>query len=79
MIANTEKIILTKEDVKELTGYVFPKDQTKWLRNNGIIFLIGADGYPRASCAEVENKLTDSLHSVSKKKPEPNFEAISHG
>tara|TARA_B100001964_G_scaffold167909_1_gene184425 strand:+ start:4601 stop:4840 length:240 start_codon:yes stop_codon:yes gene_type:complete len=79
MIANTEKIILTKDDIKELTGYAFPKYQRKWLRDNGIIFLVGADGCPKVSCAEVENKLTDSKNTVTRKKAEPNFEALSNG
>ena len=69
-------IVMTKDEVKGLTGYRRKMEQIKWLRENGIVFLIGADGHPRVGNVEVENKLTDSNISVKKKAAQPNFEGL---
>ena len=70
---------LTKDAVKELTGYRRKSEQKRWLRENGIVFLVGADGHPRVGCAEIENKLTDRKNTVKRKNLEPNFEALING
>jgi hypothetical protein len=70
-------LLLTKSELIELTGFIKPKKQVEWLRDNGFPHLkIGRDNFPRISrkyfdqimgCEDVERK-PDS--------PEPNFEAL---
>lgn len=42
-------LLLTPEEVAELTGYVQPKRQITWLSANGWKFLIGGDGLPKVA------------------------------
>lgn len=38
---------LTREELAELTGYVQPAAQIRWLQKNGIHHTVRADGKPR--------------------------------
>ena len=71
-------MFLTKLQTQELTGYKIPSAQIRWLKENGFMFKIGADGYPRVLMAEIESQmLTDrksNRHFSVKEKP--NFEAL---
>ena len=58
-------MFLTRSEIEELTGYKTPATQTRWLQDNGFLFKIGADGYPRLLLTEVEYHMS---HSVSDKK-----------
>ena len=62
-------LALTRDEVHELSGYIKPGKQIEWLRNNGIRFYVGADGYPRVLRVVIENK-------PAEKKTEPDVEAL---
>jgi len=42
-------LILTQDQIKEVTGYVQQTSQAKWLRDNRFKFLIGGDGLIKLS------------------------------
>lgn len=37
---------LSRDEVRELTGYIRPADQIRWLRRQGLLFWINARGRP---------------------------------
>ena len=39
-------INLTAEEIRDITGLTMPRKQCAWLRENGFVFKIRADGYP---------------------------------
>ena len=47
MTAPAESLLLTPAEVADLTGYVKPSAQTRWLSETGIPFLVGGDGKPK--------------------------------
>ena len=47
-------MFLTREEIKQLTGYRIPSAQIRWLRSEEFKFKIAADGYPRVLKSEVE-------------------------
>ncbi len=50
-------MFLTKDQVREFTGYQNRPQQIAWLRANGYPFEIGGDGRPRVLTATVLAKL----------------------
>lgn len=40
-------LLLTREELAELTGYKRPGDQARWLAQQGIQHYMGADGRPK--------------------------------
>tara|TARA_B100001971_G_C18197782_1_gene542601 strand:+ start:93 stop:356 length:264 start_codon:yes stop_codon:yes gene_type:complete len=75
----TKKImIVSKADIKELSGFVKAKKQIEWLSQNNISYLIGGDSYPKVLVSEIERVM---LHGESrgKKNSEPDFEALKNG
>ncbi len=53
-------VLLSREQLVELTGYRRPSAMRRWLICEGIKFLIGADGWPKVHEAEIELILTKS-------------------
>lgn len=62
--------LLSKEFLKEWSGYRSPSRITEWLRENSIRFMIGADGWPRVMSVDVF-PVTKTL-----KRSEPNIAAL---
>lgn len=46
-------LLLTPDEIIDLTGYKLPKKQSQWLSRQGIIHMIGRDGKPRVNRAHV--------------------------
>ena len=71
-------MFLTRNETHELTGYKIPSAQIRWLQKNGILFRVGADGYPRVLMSEIEFQMLS--HTKSNKhfsvQETPNFEAL---
>lgn len=63
------RLILTREEIRDLTGYQRPSKQIAKLRAHGIRHLIAADGHPRVLRSEVESKQSQPRRA-------PNFEAL---
>jgi hypothetical protein len=66
-----DPIFLTPEQLQELTGYVQPAAQIRWLRKSGIQHYVRADGHPAVPLAAL-----DPRESPAKARFEPDFEAI---
>ena len=49
-------MLLTRKELRDLTGYERPSRQIRWLRQYGIRFFEAADGYPRVLRSDLENK-----------------------
>ena len=71
-------MFLNRNEIYQLTGYKIPSAQIRWLQKNGILFRVGADGYPRILLSEVEFQMLS--HTKSNKhlsvQETPNFEAL---
>lgn len=68
-------MFLTQKEIVELTGYKQRTAQIKWLRENGIRFLLGGDDHPRILSSQIE-QLIGSFSKSAKRKAEPNEEAL---
>lgn len=62
-------LLLTRDEVRELTGYQRPSKQIAKLKEYGIRHIVAADGHPRVLRAELEGKETQPRR-------EPNFQAL---
>ncbi len=40
-------MFMTQDEVADMTGYLRPKDQVRWLQAEKFGFVIGADGKPK--------------------------------
>jgi hypothetical protein len=71
-------MFLTKLQTQELTGYKIPSAQIRWLQKNGILFKVGADGYPRVLVTEVETQMLSNSKPTKNiiRQETPNFEAL---
>ncbi|EIX6821858.1 DUF4224 domain-containing protein [Escherichia coli] len=64
-------IFLTTEELQDLTGYVYPKYQRKWLINEGIPFKANRMGEPKVKrCLFTQSKPAEIQEA------EPDFGAI---
>lgn len=71
-------MILTPQQLAELTDKKRPKDQINWLTEHGYRFEISALGRPKVLLKEVEGKmLTPEFKTKSKKSDSPDFAAIN--
>jgi hypothetical protein len=50
-------MLLTPDELRDLTGYRRPHDQCAWLRARGWTFAVGADKRPKVSRAHAEAQL----------------------
>ena len=46
-------MILSRDQVIELSGYRKPSCQIKWLKRQGLRFFVGADGHPRVPVSSI--------------------------
>jgi hypothetical protein len=63
-------MILDLSDLQKLSGYQRPHDVKKWLRNNGVAFMVQASGNPVTTLDAVNRTLLGSI-----KRSEPDFSA----
>lgn len=66
---------LSHLEIVELTGYKIPSKQINWLRLQGFIFRIAADGYPRIDRSHYL-KLMGGYNNNIQPKTEPNFNSL---
>jgi hypothetical protein len=71
-------MFLTRNEIQQLTGYKTPAAQTRWLQDNGFLFKIGADGYPRIMISEVEYHMNHSSNNKNTtiSRQEPNYQVL---
>lgn len=65
-----QAMFMTPAEVAEMTGYLRPKDQARWLQTEKFGFVIGADGKPKVLRQVVLARLGAHLE---KKGPELRF------
>lgn len=70
-------MFVSSEDLKELSGYEIPAYQIRWLSQQGLKFLVGADGKPKVLLAHLQEVM--SGYKQVKRRTEPNFAAIEIG
>lgn len=68
-------MFLTSEEIIELTGYKQKTSQIKWLRENGVRFLLGGDDRPKILASQIEQLIGPFLNKT-KRKAEPNEDAL---
>ena len=69
-------MFLSSDDIFELTGFKRTASQIKWLRTNGIRFLIGGDGKPRVLESQIESLIGVNVIQSNKIRTEPNFKNL---
>ena len=62
-------LVLTRDELIELTGYKQPKRQVAWLRQQGISLYVAANGRPKVLRSTLENATVN-------RRTEPNFAAL---
>ena len=51
-------MFVSRDDLEELTGYVRRAEQTRWLRANGISFMVNRRGQPMVLQSELERAMS---------------------
>ncbi len=69
-------MLLTLQELEELTGYQKPSAQMRWLEAQRIPFLVGGDGRPKVLRAPLVARLGGSPSSLGK--PEPKLRLGGH-
>lgn len=62
-------MFLSAEQLLELTGYIQPAAQIRWLQKNGVRHFVRADGHPVVQPSALEPQ-------IAGRRAEPKFEAI---
>lgn len=63
--------LLSQEEIEILTGLKRPTFQCKWLRENAIVFLVGADGKPKVLTASLMSRVDKNIKNGNRKQKEP--------
>ena len=64
-------MLLSADELTELTGYKQPTKQIWWLLKNGIRYTVGADGHPRVLASTIESAMGSGT-----RRTEPDAEAL---
>lgn len=62
-------LLLSRDELYELTDYRRPSKQIAWLRKQGVRFMVAADGYPRVLRRDLETPANTPRNT-------PNLEAL---
>jgi hypothetical protein len=68
-------MLLSQDDIRELTGYKKAASQIQWLRQNGIKHLIGCDGKPRVLLSQIESIIGSNTKNT-KRRVEPDEQGL---
>jgi len=69
-------MLLTAEQIQQLSGYKTKKYQIRWLSQNGIRYLIGADGHPRVLLDHMAFILGAVNRNTNVTRTRPNMDAL---
>ena len=58
-----DSLLLTADEVADLTGYQKPAAQVRWLLENGLPYLLGGDGKPKVLRSLVVRRLGGEVES----------------
>lgn len=62
-------MLLTRQQLEQFSGYKARRCQIDWLRQNGIRYLLGGDGWPRVLLSHVETLLGASHAELPRTRP----------
>lgn len=68
-------MLITDKEVCELTGYIRPSAQIRWLRQHGWRFSVNALGKPMVAIAEFNRHMVGNAKTVTRQ--EPDWSAIN--
>ena len=68
-------MFLSRDDIKILTGYSYPKKQIGWLREHRYEFEVDRKGRPIVLLAHIESRL-NGITKKSKRCTEPNWDSV---
>ena len=66
--------LLTKQELKKLSGQKLAADIILWLAENDWVFEVGADGWPRVDRRYYDKRMTGEINH---KPTEPNYDAVA--
>jgi hypothetical protein len=69
-------MLLSIEELKELSGRKNKSKIKEWLRTKGVTFLEGADGYPKVSKEYVEQMLSGNIEIKQSGRKQGNTNAL---
>lgn len=64
LVGAVSDLVLSREDLRELTGYRLPSKQIEALRAMGVRHYVGPDGHPRVARAWLEGAAPQEEYSV---------------
>jgi len=67
-------MFLSQANLVALTGYKRRSKVAVWLKQNGFVFVLGIDGWPRVSRAHFDLRMNGEVRSA--KRVEPNMKAL---
>ena len=69
-------LFLTPAELHDLTGYIKPGKQLAWLRGEGFIFRVAADGYPRVDRSHYLKVMGGAVGVSQHQKSHPDFSSL---
>lgn len=69
------KNCLTRAELLEVSGFRRPSSISRWLRQNGFVFVVAADNWPRVDKLHYHTRMGGSP-SKTLTKSEPNMQAL---
>jgi len=69
-------LFLTAAELFDLTGYKKPSKQLSWLRGQGFIFRVAADGYPRVDRTHYLKLMGGAVEAARHSKSQPDFSSL---
>ncbi len=70
-------MILGPSDIEQLTGYVRPSAQGRWLRRHGWRFTVNALGSPVVALAEFNRHMVGGKLATAAQEPDFDWDAIN--
>ena len=71
-VADESDRYMTRAELKELIGRTQPAAQIRWLKTNGVVYYVRADGHPRVPKDEKGHPIPTG-HAKAVDEEEPNF------
>lgn len=68
-------MLLTADDLRDLTGFTRPSKQIEWLQREGFTFRVAADGHPRVDRAHYL-KLMGATDIEAHRRTTPDFSSL---
>ena len=67
--------LLTRDELRDLTGYQRPSDIARWLGEQGWVYVFGADDWPRVARGHADMQLGAGVDSTARRQPRLRLDA----